>query len=155
MSGRAPTDCEAAGADEIIARLDLSRHPEGGWYKETFRDQATDASGRAASTLIYFLLKAGEVSNWHRIDAAEIWHFYAGAPLALSLSQSGETVGRHILGRDLFRGERPQLVAPGRWWQSAASLGRWTLVGCSVAPGFEFARFELAPKGWRPAGGAA
>ncbi|ACK50842.1 protein of unknown function DUF985 [Methylocella silvestris BL2] len=153
MSGPPPSDCEAASADEIIARLELAPHPEGGWYKETFRDQATDASGRAASTLIYFLLREGERSNWHRIDAAEIWHFYAGAPLALSLSQSGETVDRHILGRELLKGERPQLIAPAGWWQSAASLGRWTLVGCSVAPGFEFSRFELAPAGWRPAAG--
>ncbi len=137
-------------AADIIALLDLRRHPEGGFYRETFRDPARNEAGRAASTAIYFLLPAGQISHWHRVDAAEVWHFYAGAPLALSVSQTGEDFSRHVLGADLFKEERPQFVVPAHWWQSARSLGSWTLVGCGVAPGFEFARFELAPPGWAP-----
>jgi hypothetical protein len=141
-------------ADEIVRLLDLRPHPEGGCYRETFRDTATVASGddsaRAASTAIYFLLRAGEVSRWHRVDAAEVWHWYAGAPLALSLA---DTEGRREirLGPDLAAGERPQAVVPAGAWQQAASHGDWTLVGCTVAPGFKFAGFELAPPGFEPA----
>jgi uncharacterized protein len=137
-------------AADIIGLLDLRPHPEGGFYRETFRDPARNEAGRAASTAIYFLLPAGQISLWHRVDAAEIWHFYAGAPLALSVSETGADLSRHVLGADLFKGERPQFVVPAQWWQSAESLGRWTLVGCGVAPGFEFAHFELAPPGWAP-----
>jgi predicted cupin superfamily sugar epimerase len=139
-----------ASAAEIIQLLGLRPHPEGGFYRETFRDLAENAQDRAASTLIYFLLKTGQTSHWHRVDAAEVWHFYAGAPLAISFSLSGDGVNVHRLGNDLIEGERPQFVVPARCWQSAASLGAWTLVGCSVAPGFEFSGFELAPPGWRP-----
>jgi predicted cupin superfamily sugar epimerase len=135
----------------IIALLDLKPHPEGGFYRETFRDSARDASGRAASTSIYFLLEAGQISQWHRVDAAEVWHFYAGAPLSVSVSRTGVDVSHHVLGIDLVKGERPQFVVPAQWWQSARSGGAWTLVGCGVAPGFEFARLELAPPGWAPA----
>ena len=130
-------------ATEIIALLDLQRHPEGGWFRETFRDG--NADGRAHSTLIYFLLEAGDRSHWHRIDSAEIWHWYAGAPLELCLEE--QTL---ILGNDLAAGQRPQGVVPRGAWQSAVSLGDWTLVGCTVAPGFDFAHFELAPPGWEP-----
>ena len=141
-------------ADEIVRLLDLRPHPEGGRYRETFRDTATVASGadtaRAASTAIYFLLRAGEVSHWHRVDAAEVWHWYAGAPLALTLA---DAEGRRDirLGPELAAGERPQAVVLAGAWQQAASLGDWTLVGCTVAPGFQFAGFELAPPGFAPA----
>ena len=134
-------------ADEIIARLGLQPHPEGGHYRETFR--AGDQP-RGASTAIYFLLKAGERSHWHRVDADEVWHHYAGAPLELSLSEDGRS-SRHLrLGGELAIGERPQAVVPRGVWQAARSLGRWTLAGCTVAPAFEFKAFELAPPGWRP-----
>jgi len=135
-------------ADQLIALLKLQPHPEGGWYAETFRDLET-RSGRACSTAIYFLLRAGEVSRWHRVDAAEAWHFYAGAPLELSLSDGAARTDL-TLGVDFERGQRPQAVVPAGCWQSARSLGEWTLVGCTVAPGFRFEGFELAPPGWSP-----
>ena len=138
-------------AQEVIRLLDLEAHPEGGHFRETFRDAAGNG-GRAHSTAIYYLLSAGEVSAWHRVDAAELWHWYAGAPLALSVSESGEPPTVHRLGPELVGGERPQAVVPAGAWQSARSLGAWTLVGCTVAPGFEFSGFELAPAGWQPAG---
>ena len=144
------TPSELSAAD-VIRMLDLAPHPEGGHYRETFRDsRSADAeSGRAASTAIYFLLRAGEVSRWHRVDAAEVWHWYAGAPLMLGIAEGAEK--REIrLGTDLLAGERPQAVVPARAWQQAQSLGAWTLVGCTVAPGFEFAGFELAPPGFDP-----
>lgn len=134
-------------AAAIIHLLDLKPHPEGGHFRETFRDPAVDSDGRARSTLIYFLLAAGEVSRWHRVDAAEVWHFYAGAPLEIKIARTGHETSVHRLGPDLLAGERPQCVVPARDWQSAKSLGAWTLVGCTVAPGFEFAGFELAPPG--------
>lgn len=137
-------------AADIIRRLDLKPHPEGGHYRETFRDQPRDGAGRAASTAIYYLLGVGETSEWHRVDAAEIWHFYAGAPLVITLSPNGHDADAHHLGPDVLAGQRPQLVVPAGCWQSATSLGAWTLVGCTVAPGFDFAGFELAPDGWRP-----
>lgn len=134
---------------EAVARLlDLSPHPEGGFYRETFRDpRAVD--GRAASTAIYYLLPAGRISAWHRVDAAEIWHYHAGAPLELSLFEAGRRMAMR-LGADLLGGERPQGIVPAGAWQSAKSLGAWTLVGCTVAPGFEFARFEIAAPGQIP-----
>ncbi|RUW57787.1 cupin domain-containing protein [Mesorhizobium sp. M2A.F.Ca.ET.067.02.1.1] len=138
-------------AAEIIATLGLKPHPEGGWYAETFRDAAGGPRGH--STAIYFLLEQGQLSAWHRVkDAAEVWHFYAGAPVALSMHEE-EGAGLVIeqdLGTALATGERPQVVVPAGWWQSARSLGEWTLVGCTVAPGFDFAAFELAEPGWRP-----
>jgi predicted cupin superfamily sugar epimerase len=170
-------------AEEVIRQLSLEPHPEGGFFRETFRDKAlarfplegnrssdknSQQNGahsdrkslstfaefalgeRAASTAIYYLLPQGEISRWHRVDAAEVWHFYAGAPLELSLSEDGREASRQRLGNDLAAGERPQLVAPAGCWQSAKSLGAWTLVGCTVAPGFEFSRFELAPQGFDP-----
>ena len=136
-------------AAEIIRALDLKPHPEGGHYRETFR-HVPPAGGRGAMTAIYYLLQQGEVSAWHRVDAAEIWHFYAGAPLTLSLSTDGRTTETVTLGPDIARGERPQATVPPGCWQSARSSGAWTLVGCTVGPAFEFAGFEMAPKGWQP-----
>ena len=131
-------------ADQIVELLRLEPHPEGGFYRETFRD-ASVGGERGHSTAIYFLLRAGELSRWHRVDAAEVWHWYAGAPLQLEIA-SGNSPARHcILGTDLAAGERPQLVVPAHRWQQARSLGAWTLVGCTVAPGFTFAGFEMAP----------
>lgn len=135
---------------DIIARLSLAPHPEGGHCRETYRDPLVDATGRPLSTAIYFLLAAGEVSEWHRIDATEVWHFYAGAPLAITLSHNGHDAQAQHLGPELAARQRPQIIVPPRCWQTATSLGAWTLVGCTVAPGFDFARFELAPRDWRP-----
>ena len=136
-------------AAEIIAALDMRRHPEGGWYAETFRDNP--AGGRGHSTAIYFLLERGDVSAWHRVrDAAEIWHFHAGAPLELKVYDEARSVTSSVLGTDLTAGERPQAIVPAGWWQTARSLGEWTLVGCTVAPGFDFSQFELAEPGWEP-----
>ena len=137
-------------ADEIIARYGLAPHPEGGHYRETFRASAGDG-GRGAVTSIYYLLRAGEVSHWHRVDAVEIWHYHAGAALRLDLSLDGVTTTSHRLGAE--DGAWPQVTVPVRAWQSARSEGAWTLVGCTVAPAFEFAGFELAPPGWRPGKG--
>jgi uncharacterized protein len=137
-------------ADDVIRLLGLEPHPEGGHYRETFRDAATGGSSRAASTAIYFLLRAGEVSRWHRVDAVEVWHWHAGAPLLLSLAEAENRRDIRV-GIDLAAGERPQAVVPAHAWQQAQSLGAWTLVGCTVAPGFDFAGFEMAPPGWEPA----
>ncbi|WP_296578256.1 cupin domain-containing protein [Phreatobacter sp.] len=137
-------------ADAIIALLGLKPHPEGGFFVETFRD-APGADGRAASTAIYFLLRRGERSHWHTVDAVEIWHWHAGAPLRLSLAAGDAGPVAHlVLGADLAAGERPQGIVPPHHWQAAESLGDWTLVGCTVAPGFDFAGFRLAPPGWMP-----
>ncbi len=139
-------------AADVIRLLDLAPHPEGGHYRQTFRDQRTIDGKRAVSTAIYFLLARGERSHWHRVDAVETWHWYAGAPLELEIADETGYRERHRLGSDLAAGERPQRIVPAHAWQAARSLGDWTLVGCMVAPGFEFAGFELAPKGWEPAG---
>jgi hypothetical protein len=128
--------------DRIIALLKLKPHPEGGYFRETHRD-AKGHKGRAHSTAIYFLLKRREVSRLHRVDAAEVWHWYAGAPLELSLKR-GRITKKYVLGNDLAKKQRPQIVVPAHVWQSAKSLGDYTLVGCTVAPGFEFSKFELA-----------
>jgi predicted cupin superfamily sugar epimerase len=136
-------------AHDVIARLGLKPHPEGGHYRETFRDPRTVEGNRAASTAIYFLLTRGERSHWHRVDAAEVWHYHAGSALALRIAD--DTGERTIqLGADLTAGEQPQAVVPAHAWQAAESTGDWTLVGCTVAPGFDFATFELAPPGWSP-----
>ena len=140
----------ALDAKGVIARLGLTPHPEGGHYRETFRDPAVDADGRARSTAILFLLDVGEVSEWHRVDAAEVWHWHAGAPLVLTTSPNGHDAEARHLGPELMAGQLPQLVVPAGHWQTATSLGAWTLVGCTVAPGFRFEGFELAPPGWRP-----
>jgi len=137
-------------ATDVIRLLDLRPHPEGGHFRETFRDTWLVETARAASTAIYFLLARGERSHWHRIDAAEVFHWYAGAPLRLDMAPENGTRQRILLGNDLAAGERPQAVVPTHTWQAAESLGDWTLVGCTVAPGFEFTKFELAPAGWEP-----
>jgi predicted cupin superfamily sugar epimerase len=140
---------EVPTAADIIARLELKPHPEGGHYRETFRDCRRDADGRSVSTAIYFLLARGERSHWHRIDAVEIWHYYAGSALTLQIADDAGT--RTVrLGPDLAAGEVLQAIVPAQAWQAAESTGDWTLVGCTVAPGFDFATFKLAPKGWEP-----
>jgi predicted cupin superfamily sugar epimerase len=139
----------ALTATDIIARLELEPHPEGGHFRETFRDARLDADGRSVSTAIYFLLARGERSHWHRVDAVEVWHFYAGSPLTLQIADS-DGMRTVTLGPDIAAGEVPQAVVPAQAWQAAESSGDWTLVGCTVALGFDFAKFELAPKGWTP-----
>ena len=136
-------------ADDIIAALRLAPHPEGGWFRETWRAE-TKVGERAASTAIFYLLKAGERSHWHRVDAAEIWHYYAGAPLRLSLSRDGKAQEDRVLGPDLAGGQNPQIIVAPHEWQAAETLGGWTLVGCTVSPAFEFSGFEMAPQGWTP-----
>ncbi len=130
-------------AADVIARFALQPHPEGGHYRETFRDSRTDANGRAMSTAILFLLARGERSHWHRVDAAEAWHHYAGDALTLEIVENGRRQSLR-LGSDIAAGETPQAVVPAHAWQAARSAGEWTLVGCTVAPGFDFAGFELA-----------
>jgi uncharacterized protein len=134
----------------LIRELKMAPHPEGGHYVETFRDRPA-GGGRGALTCIHFLLQAGEVSAWHRVDASEVWHFAAGAPLFLDLSVDGHEATAHHLGPDILSGQEPHVVVPPGCWQTARSLGAWTLVSCIVAPAFRFEGFELAPPGWRPA----
>ena len=130
-------------ATEIVNLLEMAPHPEGGYYKETFRDDA--------STAIYYLLEAGDHSHWHRVHgSSEVWHHYAGGPLALTLSANGHDAEAQRLGKNIDAGEKAPLVVPAGWWQTAESLGHWTLVGCTVAPGFDFENFEMAPDDWRP-----
>ncbi|WP_090207679.1 cupin domain-containing protein [Yoonia litorea] len=131
-------------ADEIITKLDLTPHPEGGYYRQTWE---AENEGRATGTCIYFLLKAGQASHWHAVDAVEIWHYYSGAPLILSTAPSleGPAVD-HLLGPDLEIGQLPQIIVPKDYWQMAATTGDWTLVGCTVSPGFQFSGFSLAAK---------
>ncbi|MEX5729258.1 putative cupin superfamily sugar epimerase [Rhodovulum iodosum] len=134
-------------AETIIAHLDLRPHPEGGWYRETWVAE-TEGSARPAGTAIYYLLAAGQKSHWHRVDATEIWHFYAGAPLILSLAETQAGPARDLtLGPDLAAGALPQLIVPAHHWQAAESTGDWTLAGCTVSPGFRFDGFEMAPPG--------
>ena len=137
---------------DIIRILGMRPHPEGGWYKETFRDPT--GGGRGHSTAIYYLLQAGERSHWHRVrDAAEIWHYHAGNPLRLRISLDGVDLDTVTLGPDILKGERPQAIVPAGAWQAAETLGAYTLVGCTVAPGFDFDAFEMAPPGWEPGSG--
>lgn len=140
-------------ADDIIRELGLKAHPEGGWFKEVFRHMGIDG-GRGSVTSIYYLLKAGERSHWHRVvDAEEIWNFHAGDGLLLRMAapDGSDKVDIHHLGVDLVRGQRPQVTVPAGWWQSAEPAGNsWALVGCAVAPAFDFDAFEMAPPGWRP-----
>ena len=138
-------------AVEVARQFDLVPHPEGGWYRETFRDPLPDDE-RGYSTAIYYLLAEGDRSHWHRVDAVEIWHHYAGAPLLLSLSADGTSVEHHRLSGNIADGGAPQIVVPRRHWQSAVSLGAWSLVGCTVAPGFVFSAFEMAPPDFAPGG---
>lgn len=132
-------------ADEIITQLDLAPHPEGGYYRQTW---VAENEGRATGTCIYFLLKAGQASHWHAVDAVEIWHYYAGAPLVLSLAPTLDGPATdHMLGPDFDAGETPQIIVPEGHWQMAATSGDWTLVGCTVSPGFRFDGFTLAAPG--------
>lgn len=135
-------------ADETIARLALTPHPEGGWYRQTWVAEAQPGA-RPTGTAILFLLRAGERSHWHRVDAVEIWHFHAGAPLVLSVaSTEAGPAEQRVLGPDLLAGQDPQVIVPEDWWQAARSTGDWTLVSCTVSPGFRFERFELAGPGF-------
>ena len=133
----------------MIERFRLERHPEGGWYRETWRTGETPA-GRAAGSAILFLLEEGASSRWHRVDADEVWAWHGGAPVELAISDGAGAVDPIRLGMDPGRGEVPQAVVPAGAWQSARALGRWGLVSCIVVPGFTFEGFELAPEGWRP-----
>lgn len=137
-------------ADTLIATLGLRPHPEGGHYRETYRAAPKPGETRGATTAIFFLLRQGERSHWHRVDAVEIWHWYAGAPLALEIAEPGVPRRTTALGADFRAGQMPQGVVPAHAWQAAWSLGGWTLVGCTVSPAFEFSGFELAPPGWEP-----
>jgi hypothetical protein len=134
-------------ADEIIAKLALEPHPEGGHYRQTWAAEAPDGA-RPAGTCIYFLLKAGERSHWHRVDAAEIWLWHAGAPLVLSMAETADGPARDALLTPDLREGRPQIVVPKWYWQAARSTGDFTLVSCTVSPGFRFEGFELAPPGF-------
>ncbi len=138
-------------AEQLIDHLNLARHPEGGWFAETYRHAAAEG-GRGACTAIYYLLQAGEESAWHRVpDADELWHWYAGAPLTLDIAApDGGSTENHTLGPAVLDGQRPQILVPTNAWQSARSQGDWTLVGCTVAPAFDFTGFEMAPDGWSP-----
>lgn len=135
-------------AQALIDTLQLSRHPEGGWYRQTWQHE-TSEEDRAVGTCIYFLLCADERSHWHRVDATEIWHFYAGAPLLLSMApdETGPAID-HVLGPDVLNNQSPQIIVPKDHWQAARSTGKWTLVGCTVSPGFQFDGFELAKPGF-------
>jgi predicted cupin superfamily sugar epimerase len=137
-------------ADDLIRVLNMRPHPEGGNYREVFRDNPPGGRTRAHCTGIYFILKAGEQSRWHRIDATEVWHFYRGSPLQLSIAPKNGPAVHHVLGNDIVGGQRPQIVVPPNTWQSAISLGAYTLVGCTVAPGFNFDALEIAPVGFEP-----
>ncbi len=138
-------------AAEIMRLLDLKPHPEGGHFRETFRDPRMVAGSRAASTAAYYLLARGERSHWHKVDAVEVWHYHAGAPLKLEIAlDANGPVECLTLGADLAAGERPQAIVPTHAWQAAQTLGEWTLVGCTVAPGFEFKTFEVAGNDWAP-----
>ena len=139
----------AVSASAIIRELQLEPHPEGGFYRQTFKDG--DASERGASTAIYYLLEKGQSSHWHRVtDASEVWHYYVGAPLLLHLSLDGKGIETIRLGPSVLDGDRPQAVVPVNGWQSAESLGEFTLVGCTVSPGFTFESFVMAEPGWTP-----
>ena len=142
-------DSSGVTAAQVIARLDLQPHPEGGYFRETFRDHA-EPGQRAASTAIYFLLEAGVISRWHRVDAVEVWHWYAGAPLALSIADGSGASQTIRLGSDVLGSDHPQVVVPAHHWQQAGSLGAWTLAGCTVSPGFTFDGFEIAAPGFQP-----
>lgn len=136
-------------AGSIITKLGLMPHPEGGWYRQTWVGPLV--GGRASGTAILFLLRSGERSHWHRVDADEIWLWHAGAPLVLSMGVEAAKEVR--LGPDVLGGEVVQAVVPSGWWQAARSVGEWTLVSCTVSPGFRFEGFEMAPVGWELPGG--
>jgi len=133
-------------ADAIIAKLNLAPHPEGGYYRQTW---VAENEGRPTGTCIYFLLKDGAASHWHHVDAVEIWHYYAGAPLILSMAATDAGPATdHILGPDFNADQAPQIIVPTGHWQAARTTGDWTLVGCTVSPGFQFSGFTLAAQGF-------
>ncbi|MBL1420862.1 MAG: cupin domain-containing protein [Alphaproteobacteria bacterium] len=133
-------------ADEIITKLKLQPHPEGGHYRQTW---IADGPDRPAGTCIYFLLKKGEVSQWHQVDVTEIWHYYAGAPAIVSISETDQGPREDkVLGPDLFNQQAPQIIVPPHYWQSTRSTGDYTLVGCTVSPAFQFEHFVLAEPGF-------
>lgn len=136
-------------ADALIAQLKLAPHPEGGWFRETYRDVRADGS-RGSLTQIYYLLREGERSRWHKVDAVEVWHFYAGSPLALFVAEPDATARTIVLGTDFAAGQQAHAVVPANAWQAAEPLGAFALVGCTVAPGFLYSGFTLAPEGWEP-----
>src|SRR5262249_51884199 len=138
----------ALTAQDVIMMLALKPNLEGGHFRETFRDEKQAGDGRAASTAIYFLLARGERAQWHRLDAAEIWHWYAGAPLQLEIAPAGGRIERVTLGGDISAGLRPQALVPADAWQAAESFGEWTLLVGRRARGFEFAKLERARGGW-------
>lgn len=142
----------AALPEVLIAELGLSPHPEGGWYRETWREgDGPEGEARGHATAIYFLLEAGQRSHWHRVDAAELWLFHAGTPVDLLIAADADGPVETIrIGADVLAGERPQGLVPPGAWQSTETRGGWALVSCIVAPGFDFAGFELAPAGWAP-----
>lgn len=143
------TNSEHAAA--IVEQLNLSPHPEGGWYRETWRADA-QAGARPGATAIHFLLEAHQRSHWHRVDACEIWLWHAGSPITLSIApDEAGPVSRQVLGGDVLAGQAPQLIVPTSHWQAAEPLGDWALVSCVVSPGFDFAGFELAAPDWAPA----
>jgi len=135
-------------ASDIVKKLALAPHPEGGWYRQTW---LATGVGRPAGSAIYYLLEAGQRSHWHWIDSTEIWHFHAGAPLVLSTaaSDAGPVVGT-TLGPDILAGQQAQAIVPERHWQAAQSTGNWSLVGCTVSPAFSFDGFHMAPPDWAP-----
>lgn len=143
---------DGQGAESVIAALGLAPHPEGGWYRETWRASA-DPGQRAGGTAIYFLLEAHQRSHWHRVDADEHWFWHAGAPLALSIAADGGGIETQLLGPDILAGQRPQGWVPAHYWQAAEPQGGWALVSCTVVPGFQFSGFTLAPTGWSPSMG--
>ncbi len=139
----------ALTADAVIRALALQPHPEGGHYRETWRDRPDDGS-RGSGTAIHFLLRGDELSDWHRVDADELWIWQAGAHLVLTTSANGHDAEARHLGPDLGLRQSPHLLVPRGHWQCAVSLGAWTLACCVVAPAFRFEGFEMAPKDWRP-----
>jgi len=135
-------------ASQIIERLKLSPHPEGGWYRQTW---LAEGEGRPTGSAIYYLLEAGQRSHWHWIDSTEIWHFHAGAALVLSTAATDAgPVVETVLGPDILNGQQAQVIVPIGHWQSARSAGDWTLMGCTVSPAFSFDGFHLAPEDWEP-----
>ena len=137
-------------ASTVIQALGLARHPEGGWYRETWRAEAPDGT-RSPATAVLYLLEQGQRSRWHKVDATEVWLFHAGSPLKLEIaaSDSGPVVTTH-LGADILAGEEPQIRIEPHQWQAAEADRGWGLISCIVVPGFEFDGFTMAPEGWSP-----
>jgi len=132
--------------DKLKEELELDPHPEGGWFRETYRcrkEVETSRGIKNAGTGIYFLLAGGELSQWHRVASDEMWHFYEGDTLILEMIHPGGSTSQKRLGTSLALDEEPQVLVPGGSWQRAWSSGGYTLVGCTVTPGFDFNDFEM------------